>query len=129
MKNILKIDTNEIIESDLKIKVPTSTVPAQYINVKPYITTSLLADYNKGVKTGKITIIPENYYLSNTSTIDKNWSIGDIYKIDDYVKILNKEGTSYLKDSNGNDIIFQIIGRKVRYDGQILIDLDLRELK
>ena len=127
MKNVIKITTNELIESNLEII--KSTIPFETIGIKNYIRDSLLEDYNKGIKTGKITIIPANYNSTSHNVILKKWSNGDIYKINDYVKILNKEGTSCLKDSNNNDIIFQIIGRRVRYDGQILIDLDLRELK
>ena len=44
------------------------------------------------------------------------------------IRILNKDGNAYLKDKNGNDLIFRVTGRKLRYEGQFFIDLELQEI-
>lgn len=119
MRNVAHIDTNEIIEAN-----PSNT-NGNAINYN--IKQSILMDYKKGVKKGKITIVASDYYyIDGVRAI--NWANGDILKVGQIIRVLNKEGNAYLKDSSDKDVLFRIVDRKVRYEGQIFIDLELQEI-
>lgn len=122
MKNVARIQTNEIIEFDPLVRNDYSNPP----RLKSYIRQAILKDYSKGIKRGRITIMPDYFTIENGEP--KIWVNGDIVEVNEFVKILDKDGNGYLKKPNGEDIIFKIIGRNVRYDGQVLIDLELQEI-
>ena len=124
-KNIAKIETNEIMENATLIGAG---------NIKDVITQNILDDYENGIRSCKITIIADDYYSeNNVKTVDYSnsgaiMSLGMTLRIEQINKE-TKEIESVLVDKNGNDVLWQVIGSTLRYEGQYLVDLELRELK
>lgn len=121
MKNTVIIPKNEIVDAN-----PLYSYGGTTLDINTHVRSSVLTDYQKGVKKGNITIIPSDFFFEMGMPI--LWQNGAMIEKGNIVKILNKEGNSYLKDSNGYDILFRVVGRKLRYDGQVLIDLELQEI-
>lgn len=119
MKNTISLASNEILENFYEVNTFTP--------IKDVITSNILNDYSKGIKSARISIFPSD--LTNTNNTTKKWSNGEIIGVGDHIKILNEDGNGFLKDSLGNEIIFRVIDRKTSYKGQVLIDLILQEVK
>lgn len=117
-KNILKIQSNEIIDNSRN----TSTYYA-----KDFISAMILKDYAKGVKNATLRVFPSNFYYTD-GTLAKNWQNGEIIEINDIIKILDENGNSAFVDINKQDTYFRVIDRKVVYEGQVLIELQLQEI-
>ena len=49
--------------------------------------------------------------------------------VNDIIRVENKDGDNVLYDKNYNEVYWRIIDRKVKYEGQILIDLIIQEIK
>lgn len=134
--NYVKINTNEILDKAYFITYDEEEQQI-IVNQKNLIKQNILADYQYGIKKAEISIFPSDYYYDN-GTIAKTWKNGDLIEINDIVKIerevVNKitgetEIVNTLYDRNGQDVYFRVVDRKVRYKGQVLIDLVLREIK
>lgn len=119
-KNVLKIQSNELLDD----------IYDEYTDkqMKNIVKNTILSDYSKGIKTANLKVFPSDLYDID-GVIAKNWKNGEILEIDDVIVILDKEGHSALADSDGNDVYFRIVDRKVIYEGQVLIELSLREIK
>ena len=118
-KNSVTLQTNEFF--DLENTVIRDTP-------KTILRNQILRDYAEGIKIAKISIFPSDLYtISNIKA--KSWNLGQILEIDDRVRIENKDGNNVLYDKNYNEVYWRVIDRKVRYEGQILIDLILQEIK
>lgn len=89
---------------------------------------SILEDYADGIKIAKISVFPCNLYTTN-GVLARKWNMGEILVVDDIVRVENKDGNNVLYDKNYNEVYWRIIDRKVKYEGQILIDLVLQEIK
>ena len=124
MKNVVTIPSNEILEN------------ASYLNgmsMKDMIKNNILSDYQKGVRRASVTIIPKdylsaNFYQEGEGITFVNWSNGEILKIDDIICLFDKNNDFQFKDKNNNIIYFRVVDRKVRYEGQIFIDIVLEEI-
>lgn len=107
----------------------------QQLNYIPYetpitdiISNSILEDYSNGIKTAKISVFPSDLYTTS-GVLAKKWNMGQILEVDDIIKVESKDGNNIIYDKNGNDVYWRIVDRKVKYEGQILIDLILQEIK
>lgn len=89
------------------------------IPLSKYIATSIYLDYANGVRTKKITIAYSDikYYNNNQEIVIK---IDDI-KLGKYILLTDKY-------QNGNSIVWEITGINNIYDGEPLIQLELREV-
>ena len=128
MKNTAKLYTNEILEEG---NIVISNNWLGTIVMKDYVKNVVLSDYAKGIRKASVTIIPSDYgseAYPNNKVINWNEN-GETIKVGNFVKVLGKDNTSFIKDSSNNDIYFRVIGCKIRYDGQILMDLELEEIK
>lgn len=123
MSNQVIIQSNEFLNADPDLKFSTFIFPS----LKERIPRIINKYYSNGVKRAKITIVPSTYYYTD-GTLAIDWSNGEIPEVGQMVRVLNKEGESYLKDKNSNDTIFRVVGRKLRYEGQFFVDLELQEI-
>lgn len=119
MKNVISIPTNEIMESN---PIYNNT------SIKNIIKNNILADYSGGIKSASINIFPSNLNNKNGDRV-KTWANGDIIKVGEIINVLDKDNQTYLKDKDGNPIYFRVVDRQVSYEGQVLIDLKLQEIK
>ena len=120
MKNVISIPTNEILEAN--------PIYNNNINMKNYIKKSILSDQSKGIKSANINIFPSNLNNQNGDRV-KTWANGDISKIGEIINVLDKDNQTYLKDKDGKPIYFKVVDRQVSYEGQVLIELKLQEIK
>lgn len=131
MKNVVKIPTNEILENASFI---TSQNP-----MKERVKNSILYDYSDGIRQAVVSVIPNDYYLLLSQTGKKQWSSGQIIEIGDQVAFTIKPTSEnrwipykFYKQSSPSSVKtvwFEVVDRKVRYEGQIIIDLVLQESK
>lgn len=89
---------------------------------------SILEDYADGIKIAKISVFPSDLYTT-TGVLAKKWNEGQILGVNDIIRVENKDGDNVLYDKNYNEVYWRIIDRKVKYEGQILIDLIIQEIK
>lgn len=118
-KNSVTLQTNEFFDL---VNTDFSDTP------KTILRNQILQDYADGIKIAKISIFPSDLYTTSNVRA-KNWKIGQILEVNDVVRVENKEGNNVLYDKNYNEVYWRVIDRKVRYEGQILIDLVLQEIK
>lgn len=118
-KNSVTLQTNEFFDL---VNTDFSDTP------KTILRNQILQDYADGIKIAKISIFPSDLYTTSNVKI-KNWKIGQILEVNDVVRVENKDGNNVLYDKNYNEVYWRVIDRKVRYEGQILIDLILQEIK
>lgn len=123
MSNNAVIQTNEFLNANPDLKFATLIFPA----LRERIPRIINRYYSNGIKKAKLTIIPSTYYYTD-GTVAINWNNGEIPQTGQMIRVLNKDGNAYLKDKNGNDLIFRVTGRKLRYEGQFFIDLELQEI-
>lgn len=97
-------------------------------SLKTILRNQVLQDYADGIKIAKISVFPSDLYTIH-NIMEKNWKNGEILEVDEVVRIENKEGNNVIYDKNHNEVYWRVIDRKVRYEGQILIDLVLQEIK
>ena len=87
----------------------------------------LLDDYSNGLKTATIDIFPNDFYYMDDN-IAKDWSNGEIINVGDIVNIVGKDGEAILKKTNNEEVYWQVTGKKIRYEGQVIETLTLREV-
>lgn len=113
---------NELISNDLFYK---SSNKAMY----DIISENIINDYSKGIVTAKLSVACMDYYNINSNKV-KDWSKGEVLQVGDIVRIDNdNNGNSAMKYADGSDMYFRITGRKFRYAGVPLLDLELQEVK
>ena len=118
-KNSVTLQTNEFFDL---VNTDFSDTP------KTILRNQVLQDYADGIKIAKISVFPSDLYTINNVKVE-NWNLGEILEIDDVVRVEDKEGNNVMYDKNYNEVYWRVIDRKVRYEGQILIDLILQEIK
>lgn len=119
-KNAVTLSKNEFFDLE--------NTNIQNDTVEKTLRQSILEDYADGIKIARISVFPSDLYTINGELV-KKWNNGQILEIDDNVRIENKEGNNVLYDKNYNEVYWRVIDRKVKYEGQILIDLVLQEIK
>ena len=119
-KNAITLSKNEFFNLDNTYR-PTGTVEES-------LKQSILEDYADGIKIAKISVFPSDLYTT-TGVLVKKWNEGQILGVNDIIRVENKDGDNVLYDKNYNEVYWRIIDRKVKYEGQILIDLIIQEIK
>lgn len=119
-KNAVTLSKNEFFNLD-NVYRPAGTVEES-------LKQSILEDYADGIKIAKISVFPSNLYTT-TGVLAKKWNEGEILGVNDIIRVENKDGDNVLYDKNYNEVYWRIIDRKVKYEGQILIDLIIQEIK
>lgn len=121
MKNTGIIEDNEIFQAN-----PTFTSGTDY---KTFLKNQLLDDYKDGIRTAKISIFPNDFYYEYSSEgIAKTWKNGEIIEVNDALIFLDKNGESILKKKDNSAVRWHVTSRKIRYEGQVIIDLELQEI-
>lgn len=118
-KNSVTLQTNEFFDF---INTDFSDTP------KTILRNQVLQDYADGIKIAKISVFPSDLYTINNYKV-KNWNLGEILEIDDVVRVEDKDGNNVMYDKNYQEVYWRVIDRKVKYEGQILLDLVLQEIK
>ena len=125
MKNVAKIESNEILDN---AKLNNS------LTMKDVIKANILSDYSRGIRRCAVTIIPTDYYQSAWYKQKGNefykWKDGEIIQISDHVVLYDENGNIFNKKI-GTVMVpvhFKVRDRKIRYEGQIFIDLVLEEI-
>lgn len=119
-KNAVTLSKNEFFNLD-NVYRPTGTVEES-------LRQSILEDYADGIRIAKISVFPSDLYTT-TGVLVKKWNRGQILGVNDIIRVENKDGDNVLYDKNYNEVYWRIIDRKVKYEGQILIDLIIQEIK
>ena len=119
-KNAVTLSKNEFFNLDNTYR-PTGTVEES-------LRQSILEDYADGIRIAKISVFPSDLYTT-TGVLVKKWNEGQILRVNDIIRVENKDGDNVLYDKNYNEVYWRIIDRKVKYEGQILIDLIIQEIK
>lgn len=122
-KNVLRLQSNELIENSYIDYEDEETV-----YTKDVISHSILVDYSRGIRTANLKVFPSDFYYIN-GFLAKNWKNGEIIEINDILLIQDKDGNDVLHKTNGSNIYFRVIDRKVIYEGQVLIELTLQEIR
>jgi hypothetical protein len=123
MSNIARLNNTTFLEAGAYRVENGSNKP-----MKQVIRENILADYRQGIKTANITVIPSDVKTLNNIKV-KTWRNGDIFKLNEIVRVEDESGRSFLTDANHNDVYWRIVGRKVKYDGEPLLDLEFMEVK
>lgn len=105
-KNILTYSTSNYL---------TDSTMYKGVSIFDIVANNILVDYSKGIRTATISVGCLNYYFEDGS-LAKDWSKGDILKINELVKV------------EGSDIIWRVTGRNFRKVGVPMIDLELQEV-
>lgn len=119
-KNAVTLSKNEFFNLD-NVYRPAGTVEES-------LKQSILEDYADGIRIAKISVFPSDLYTT-TGVLVKKWNEGQILRVNDIIRVENKDGDNVLYDKNYNEVYWRIIDRKVKYEGQILIDLIIQEIK
>lgn len=119
-KNAITLSKNEFFNLE-NVYRPAGTVEES-------LKQSILEDYADGIKIAKISVFPSDLYTT-TRVLAKKWNEGQILGVNDIIRVENKDGDNVLYDKNYNEVYWRIIDRKVKYEGQILIDLIIQEIK
>ena len=89
----------------------------------------IIADYEKGISTAKLTISCLNMYYTD-GDLAKDFSKGEILQVGDYVRIdKDQQGNSKFRRNNYRPYLWKVVGRKFKYSGVPLIELTLQEAK
>lgn len=91
--------------------------------------TNIIVDYTKGIKTANISVACLDYYDTNgNKAID--WSKQEIMQVGQVVRIdKDNLGNSKVNYINGEPYLWKITGRRFRYSGVPMLDLELQEVK
>ena len=120
--NVLEYGSNEILDT-----LDCNTEHERELQ-STVLASDIVFDYRNGVKTGTIDIFPGNYdnYDGDTRI---NWSNGEMIEIGDIVYIMNKTWETSMLQPNGEPVYWRVVDRKVKYDGQIIISLTLKQVE
>lgn len=98
-------------------------------NIGEYVSNDILSNYNNGISTGKISVCCLNIYDILGNKV-RDWSKGEIFQLGDVLRIdKDNLGNSRYKYADGKDMYFRVTGRKFRYSGVPMLDLELQEVK
>ena len=126
--NILDYNYNSTILTDNLSYRPLKP-EVKYYKMYDVIENTILNDYKNGIHTAQITTICKDIYDVN-GNLAKVWSNGEILQVGDIVRVdKDNNGNSRWNNADGSAMYWKITGRKFRYAGVPLIDLELQEAK
>ena len=90
---------------------------------------NIIVDYTKGIKTGTISVACLDYYDTNGNKVI-DWSKQEIIQVGQIVRIdKDNLGNSKVNYIDGEPYLWKVTGRRFRYSGVPMIDLELQEVK
>lgn len=114
------LENNELLQNNTSFRD---------ISVNNLISNNIIRDYQDGIQMANVSCVCADLF-DNNRNISKVWSNGDILEVGDIVRIdKDNNGKSLWLDNNGKDILWRITGRRFRYSGVPMIDLELQEVK
>ena len=126
--NILDYNYNSTILTDNLSYQPLKP-EVKFYKMYDVIENTILNDYKNGIHTAQITTICKDIYDVN-GNLAKVWSNGEILQVGDIVRVdKDNNGNSRWNNADGSAMYWKITGRKFRYAGVPLIDLELQEAK
>lgn len=118
--NDIEIKGNEILQENTKL---------ENTEINSIISDNIINDYVNGISNATITITCGDYYDKN-GVKAKDWANGDLINVGDIVRVdKDNNGNSASVYKNGTPRIWRVTGRKFRYAGVPLCDLELQEIK
>lgn len=119
-KTVAKVEDSSLLQENTKFSdTKVSTI----------IKDNIKEDYVNGIANATITITCSDYYDKN-GVKAKDWTNGDLINVGDIVRIdKDNAGNSASVYKNGQARIWRVTGRKFRYAGVPLCDLELQEIK
>ena len=128
-KNILHYGTNEFLNASL-----VYTYNGYSFDFKTKIKQNILYEYQLGIKSGAIDCIPMSstkYTVGAQEIQKKNWELGEMINTNDFFDYIQGSPLDSKVSLNQNQasqpLKWRVVGRKVKYDGQITLSLTLRE--
>lgn len=119
-KTVANIQTNTLLQSG-------TTYDGTKIST--IIKDNILEDYKDGIATAMVETNCLDVYDTEDTKI-RDFEIGETFEVGDIVKVeKNLDGESEYKYKNNADMLFKITGRKAKYSGVPLLDLELQEIK
>ena len=92
------------------------------------ITDNIVEDYSSGINTTTMTIACADYYDTHHNKV-KDWTKGEIVEVGDIVRIdADNDGNSVWEYNDKQPIYWKVVGRRFRYVGVPLVDLQLQQL-
>lgn len=116
----IETDSNELITNENKYENQ---------NLCELHRENIVVDYKKGVRTSNTSVACLDYYDTNGNKVI-DWSKQEILKVGQIVRIdKDNLGNSKVNYINGEPYLWKITGRKFRYSGVPMLDLELQECK
>lgn len=117
----LEISGNELIQK--------GTLYNNSIKIYELNKNNIIVDYTKGIRTANISVACLDYYDTKGNKV-VDWSKQEILKVGQIVRIdKDNLGNSKVNYINGQPYLWKIVGRKFRYNGIAMLDLELQEVK
>lgn len=117
----LEISGNELIQK--------GTLYNNYIKIYDLNKNNIIVDYTKGIRTANISVACLDYYdTKGNKVID--WSKQQIIQVGQIVRIdKDNLGNSKVNYIGGKPYLWKVTGRRFRYNGIAMLDLELQEVK
>lgn len=128
--NTITLDDNELLQEDAHIDTSFQNTVVENVGnlpLKYWVANVILINYADGIISGELNTATGDLKIG--STIIKNWSNGDVLQIGDIVRLDNNSGNSAIVDSSGDAVYFKVTGRKFRYAGCPLLDIEFMQIK
>ena len=118
--NYFTLKENEMLQN-------SATINGESIGM--FIGNDIISQYAEGISTAKITICCADIFDINGNKV-KNWANGELVDVGDILRVEKDNlGNSRYKYANSTDMLFKVTGRKFRYSGVPMLDLELQEVK
>ena len=92
------------------------------------ITDNIVEDYSNGINTTTMTIACADYYDTHNNKV-KDWKNGEIVQVGEIVRLdKDNDGNSVWEYNDRQPIYWKVVGRKFRYVGVPLVELQLQQL-
>lgn len=92
------------------------------------IAENIVEDYSSGINSTTMTVACADYYDTHNNKV-KDWQKGEIFQVGEIVRIdKDNNGNSVWEYNDRQPIYWKIVGRKFRYVGVPLIELQLQQL-
>lgn len=97
-------------------------------NMYDLITDNIVKDYSSGINTTTMTIACADYYDTHYNKV-KDWKNGEIIQVGEIVRLdKDNDGNSVWEYNDKQPLYWKVVGRKFRYVGVPLIELQLQQV-
>ena len=92
------------------------------------IAENIVEDYSSGLNTTTMTVACGDYYDTHNNKV-KDWSKGETFQLGEIVRIdKDNNGNSVWEYNDRQPMYWKIVGRKFKYDGVPLLELQLQQV-